>query len=80
MLKRVQKLTKGLKGEIAIPADKSVSHRAIMFSSVAKGKCTIRNFSSGADCHSTLNIFKQLGTDIEFIDEKTVCVKSNGTL
>lgn len=80
MLKRVQKFTKGLKGEITIPADKSVSHRAVMFSSVAKGSCTIKNFSSGADCHSTLNIFKQLGTDVEFIDEKTVCVKSNGTL
>jgi len=80
MLKVVKKLDKGLRGEIIIPADKSVSHRAIMFSSIAKGQCAIRNFSSGADCHSTLNIFKQLGVNIEFVDEKTVHVKSNGVL
>lgn len=80
MLKTVQKLKKGLKGEITIPADKSVSHRAVMFSSIAKGNCIIKNFSSGADCHSTLNIFKQLGVNIEFIDNKTLTVKSNGKL
>ena len=80
MLKKVSKLNKGLKGEITIPADKSVSHRAVMFSSISRGKCTIKNFSSGADCHSTLNIFKQLGVDIEFIDKKTLNVKSDGNL
>ena len=82
MIKKVQQITNGLKGEIVIPADKSVSHRAVMFSSIAsgRGKCIIRNFSSGADCHSTLNIFKQLGVDIDFIDEKTLSVNSNGML
>ena len=80
MIKTVEKLKKGLKGEITIPADKSVSHRAVMFSAISKGECTIKNFSSGADCHSTLNIFKQLGVDIEFKDEKTLFVKSNGIL
>jgi 3-phosphoshikimate 1-carboxyvinyltransferase len=80
MLKVVKKLDKGLRGEIIIPADKSISHRGIMFSSIAKGQCNVRNFSSGADCHSTLNIFKQLGVNIEFVDEKTVHVKSNGVL
>lgn len=80
MLKKVSKLNNGLKGEITIPADKSVSHRAVMFSSIAKGKCIIKNFSSGADCHSTLNIFKQLGVDIEFIDEKTLIITSDGIL
>ena len=80
MLKRVQRTDNGLRGEITIPADKSVSHRAVMFSSIAKGECVIRNFSSGADCHSTLNIFKQLGADVQFIDNKTLKVKSNGIL
>lgn len=80
MLKTVQKLNSGLKGEITIPADKSVSHRAVMFSSIARGKCTVKNFSSGADCHSTLNIFKQLGVNIEFIDEKTLSINSDGNL
>lgn len=74
MLKIVSK-TKNLKGEITIPADKSVSHRAVMFSSIAKGKTIIRNFSSGADCHSTLNLFKQLGTKAEFVDKKTLIIE-----
>ena len=80
MLKKVSKLNCGLEGEITIPADKSVSHRAVMFSSISRGKCIIKNFSSGADCHSTLNIFKQLGVDIDFIDEKTLSVDSDGVL
>ena len=80
MIKTVEKLKKGLKGGITIPADKSVSHRAVMFSAISKGECVIKNFSSGADCHSTLNIFKQLGVNIEFKDEKTLFVKSNGVL
>ena len=80
MLKTVKKLNKGLKGEITIPADKSISHRAVMFSSIAKGECIVRNFSSGEDCHSTLNLFKQLGVDITFTDDKTLRIKSNGVL
>ena len=80
MLKKVTRIKNGLKGEITIPADKSISHRAIMFSSIAKGNNIIKNFSSGLDCHSTLNIFKQLGVDIKFVDEKTLSVKSNGIL
>lgn len=64
-----------LKGEITIPADKSISHRAVMLSSIAKGKSIIRNFSSGEDCHTTLNIFKQLGINIDFIDNKTLKIE-----
>lgn len=74
MIKRVSKI-KNLRGEITIPADKSVSHRAVMFSSIAKGKSIIRNFSNGADCLSTANLFKKLGTNIEFIDEKTLSIQ-----
>lgn len=80
MLKTVKKLEQGLRGSITIPSDKSISHRAVMFSSIAKGECIIRNFSSGADCHSTLNLFKQLGVDIQFIAHKTLKIKSTGEL
>ena len=80
MLKKVVKLNKPLKGEITIPSDKSISHRAVMFSSIAEGECVVSNFSSGADCHSTLNLFKQLGVDIQFIDEKTLKISSDGML
>ncbi len=79
MLKKVSK-TKNLKGEITIPADKSVSHRAIMFASLAKGKSLITNFSSGADCWSTLNAFRALGVEIKEIDAKTIEIISSGNL
>lgn len=74
MLKKVSK-TKNLRGEITIPADKSVSHRAVMFSSISNGISVIKNFSSGADCHSTLNLFKLLGIEAVFIDEKTIRIQ-----
>ena len=79
MLKKVSRKN-SLKGSITIPSDKSISHRAVMFSSIAEGECTVSNFSSGADCHSTLNLFKNLGTDIQFVDDKTLKIKSTGIL
>ena len=75
MIKIVSK-TRKLCGEITIPADKSISHRAVMFSSIAKGKSVISNFSSGADCHSTLNLFKQLGVKAELLNNKTIQIES----
>lgn len=80
MKKNVSSLKKGLRGEITIPSDKSVSHRAVMFSSIAEGECIIKNFSEGKDCHSTLNLFKNLGVEITFLDNKTLKVISNGKL
>ena len=79
MLKKVSRKN-SLKGLITIPSDKSISHRAVMFSSIAEGECIVSNFSSGADCHSTLNLFKNLGTDIQFVDDKTLKIKSTGIL
>lgn len=74
MIKTIS-LSKPLKGSITIPADKSISHRAVMFSSLAHGKSLIKNFSSGADCRSTLKLFNQLGIKSEFIDEKTLIIE-----
>jgi 3-phosphoshikimate 1-carboxyvinyltransferase len=69
-------LSKALKGEITIPSDKSISHRAVMFASLAKGISTIENFSQGADCLSTLEVCKNLGIKAEFKDEKTLIIDS----
>lgn len=80
MQKKVCNNFKSLNGTIEIPADKSISHRAIMFASLAKGKSIIKNFSDGADPHSTLNIFKQLGVDITEQDESTIIINSSGIL
>lgn len=55
----------GFTGELTVPGDKSISHRAVMFGSIAKGTTRIRNFLMGADCLSTIDCFRRLGTDIE---------------
>ncbi len=77
---KVSKCLSGLKGCVEIPADKSISHRAVMFSSLAKGKSLIKNFSSGADPHSTLKVFSRLGIEHNFLDEKTLEIVSDGKL
>ena len=79
MLKKVSKIKK-MKGEIIIPADKSVSHRAVMFASLARGRSIVSNFSSGADCWSTLNAFRALGVEINEINSKTIEIISSGNL
>ncbi len=71
-IKKVSKTLKPLKGSVVIPPDKSISHRAVMLASLAKGKSIIQNFSSGADCRSTIEVFKMLGTDIEFLKANTL--------
>ena len=53
------------KGEIRVPGDKSISHRAVMFGSVAQGLTEIHNFLQGADCLSTIACFEKMGIDIE---------------
>ncbi len=54
-----------LRGEVTIPGDKSISHRAIMFGSLAKGDSVVTNFLDGADCLSTIDCFTKLGVFIE---------------
>ncbi|MEI3610783.1 3-phosphoshikimate 1-carboxyvinyltransferase [Pseudogracilibacillus sp. SO30301A] len=55
----------GLHGDIYVPGDKSISHRAVMFGSLAKGKTVIENFLDGEDCLHTIEIFRKLGISIE---------------
>ncbi|MDP6822377.1 MAG: 3-phosphoshikimate 1-carboxyvinyltransferase [Dehalococcoidia bacterium] len=54
-----------LRGAIEIPGDKSVSHRAVMFNALANGSATVTNLSGGADCTSTIRIFRAMGVEIE---------------
>lgn len=58
---------RAFKGEFSPPPDKSISHRAVMFSSLAKGTSTVGNFLRANDTLSTVNAFRGLGIDI--IDE-----------
>ena len=79
MQKIVNKINNSLKGSVIIPADKSISHRAVMFASLAKGKSIIKNFSTGKDPLSSLNICKKLGINSEFADNDLI-INSTGKL
>ena len=56
---------KPLRGAIAVPGDKSVSHRAVMLGALARGTTRIRNFLQGADCLSTIGCFSHMGIQVE---------------
>lgn len=66
-----------LRGSFELIGDKSISHRAVMFSSISKGHNKISNFLMGEDCLSTISCFRKMGVDIQ-IDGKDVYVKGNG--
>ena len=54
-----------LRGEIMVPGDQSISHRAVMFGALAEGTTEITDFLQGADCLSTISCFQKLGISIE---------------
>ena len=54
-----------IRGEISVPGDKSISHRAVMFGALAKGTTEVTHFLQGADCLSTIDCFRRMGIDIE---------------
>ena len=56
---------KRLKGRTRVPGDKSVSHRSVMFGSLAKGVTTVRDILRGEDVLSTMQVFRDLGVQIE---------------
>lgn len=59
------KKLKNLKGTLSVPGDKSISHRAVMFGSLAQGTTKISGFLEGADCLSTIRCFRQMGISVE---------------
>ena len=61
-----------LLGKIQVPGDKSISHRSVMFASLAKGKTYVNGFLEGADCLSTISCFKKLGIEIERNKDKVI--------
>lgn len=64
-----------MRGELTVPGDKSISHRAVMLGSIAQGTTEITNFLKGADCLSTIRCFRQMGVSIE---EKPDCILVHG--
>tara|TARA_B100000214_G_scaffold229400_1_gene167212 strand:+ start:3430 stop:4707 length:1278 start_codon:yes stop_codon:yes gene_type:complete len=68
---------KTLRGDLKIPADKSLSHRSVMFNSIAQGDAKISNFLMGEDCLSTISVMRKLGVKI-VVDGENVYTYGKG--
>jgi len=68
---------KQLTGGVEPPGDKSISHRYAMIAALAQGASELRHFAAAADCHSTLDCMKALGTDVK-LDKDTVRITGHG--
>lgn len=71
MIKSFNKI-KGVQGSLKLPGDKSISHRSVMFASLANGKSEIYNCLDSEDLQRTINAFKQMGCKIETTNEKII--------
>ncbi len=63
MVDRIVTPARRLRGTIAVPGDKSISHRAAMLNALADGEATVHNFLAGEDCLSTLRVLRDLGVE-----------------
>ncbi len=68
-----------LEGEIALPGDKSISHRAAIFNSLAEGKAEVRNFAPGKDCLATVSCLKALGVQISIKGPGNLLISGTGS-
>ncbi|MFB1050500.1 3-phosphoshikimate 1-carboxyvinyltransferase [Paraliobacillus sp. JSM ZJ581] len=67
----------GIKGNLTVPGDKSISHRAIIFGSLSKGRTVVSNFLDGEDCLRTIHAFRAMGVTIQK-EGSNVTIDSNG--
>ena len=65
-------------GRCAVPGDKSISHRAVIFASIAEGRSLIRNFLDGHDCRATMGIMRAMGVTIDEISRTQLEVHGVG--
>jgi 3-phosphoshikimate 1-carboxyvinyltransferase len=76
-MKKTVRPARAVNGSVQIPGDKSISHRYAMLSAIAEGTSNITNYSTGADCHSTLQCLRDLG--VQWSEEgTTVLVEGRG--
>ena len=76
-MKRIEPAKKPLRGELSVPGDKSIAHRAVMLASIAQGQSRILNLSAGDDNSRTVRAFRQLGVEIA-LDGAALCVDGKG--
>ncbi|MCB9114393.1 MAG: 3-phosphoshikimate 1-carboxyvinyltransferase [Caldilinea sp.] len=67
-----------LTGNCSVPGDKSISHRAVMFGSIAEGETHIRNFLDGGDCRSTIDVMRGLGVQVDVVSPTELVVHGRG--
>jgi len=68
-----------LRGDIYLPGDKSIAHRAVIFSCLSRGRTTIENFPFQQDAASTVNIFRKLGISVtEYPHRQRICIMGSG--
>ena len=64
-LRKIIRPASAISGSLSLPGDKSISHRYALIGAIAEGDTHVANFSTGADCHSTLSCIRALGIDVE---------------
>ena len=65
-------------GRCSVPGDKSISHRAVIFGSIAEGRSYIRNFLDGHDCKATMGIMRAMGVTIDEISSTQLEIQGVG--
>ena len=76
-MKRIEPIQKPITGEITVPGDKSIAHRAVIFGSIAAGRSRIFNLSGGDDNSRTVRALRQMGVEI-FRDGEALCIDGQG--
>jgi len=76
-VKRIEPIHNPLRGDITVPGDKSIAHRAVIFGSIAKGRTRIFNLSGGDDNSRTVRAFRQMGVQIGR-DGDALCIDGQG--
>ena len=75
---RIVEPAAGLRGEIVVPGDKSISHRSIMLGSLATGTTLVKGFLHGEDNHATLNAFRAMGVEVAELDGGDLRIAGRG--
>src|SRR3984893_4000768 len=68
----IMRPARNVSGSLRLPGDKSISHRYAMLAAIAEGTTRLENFSTGADCASTLGCVRGLGVEVERSENSVV--------
>ncbi len=76
-MKKIEPIKKPIRGDLAVPGDKSIAHRAVILGSVASGRTRVFNLSGGDDNSRTVRVFRQMGVEI-FRQADALCIDGKG--